>query len=189
MPLDVKISELPPTFAVNPADLFIVVDLSGAPTTKKIPASYLGTLAPVQSVAAKTGAVTLEITDVTDLQSALNQKQVAGNYVKLIWEAREISGTVNNYAVGSANMLVISATNSAKITGLTGGTAASWVRLINTTINTLTLAHQSLDSLPANRMIMASGVDYVLGENEEAGLFYDPVSSRWRVTTCCAAPY
>lgn len=189
MALDVKISQLPATFVVNPSDLFIVVDLSLAPTTKKIPASALGTLAPVQSVAGRTGNVTLGIADIAELQTTINQKQPGGNYVKLVWDQQAISGTVNNYSFGVANMVVVTASNSAKITGINGGTSGSWLRIINATINPLTLEHQGLGSSAANRMIIASGVDYVLGENEEAGLFYDPVSSRWRVTTCCVAPY
>jgi hypothetical protein len=189
MALDVKISDLPATFVVNPADLFVVVDLSSVPTTKKIAAAYLGTLAPVQSVAGKTGDVELEIADVTGLQAEINAKQPAGNYIKLTWDSRSISGTINDYVIGAANMLIITASSSATITGLAGGTASSWVRIINATATPLTLAHQNLNSAAANRIILAAGVDYTLGENEEAGLFYDPVSNRWRVTTCCAAPF
>jgi hypothetical protein len=40
--------------------------------------------APVKSVATKTGDVTLEITDINNLQSTLNSKQPAGNYVELV---------------------------------------------------------------------------------------------------------
>jgi hypothetical protein len=189
MPLDVKITELPAAFSVNASDLFVIVDLSGLPTTKSVTAAGLASLSPVQSVAGKTGAVTLTVDDVDQLQAALDSKQSAGSYVQLLWDNRTIDGTVNNYVVGSANMLVVTPTNSARITGAAGGTASAWFRLINASANPLTIEHQSTSSLPENRFIIASGVDYTLGENEEAGFFYDPVSNRWRISTCCVTPY
>ncbi len=44
----------------------IVDDVSGSPVTKKVTASNLMSLAPVQSVAGKTGAVTVDAGDLTD---------------------------------------------------------------------------------------------------------------------------
>lgn len=64
MATDIKISELPAAFSVNPSDLFVIVDITATPTTKKVSAQYLSTLAPVQSVSGKTGAVTLGKIDV-----------------------------------------------------------------------------------------------------------------------------
>jgi hypothetical protein len=189
MALDVKISEMPATFAVNPADLFVIVDLSGQPITKKISAAYLSTLAPVQSVAGKAGNVSLEINDISGLQTALNGKQAAGNYIKLVWELRAIDGATHNYAAGSANMLLISASNSAQITGFAGGTSSSWLRIINASSAPLILAHQNSGSIAANRLIIPAGVNYTLGENEEALAIYDPISTRWRITTSCVTPY
>jgi hypothetical protein len=189
MPLDVKITDLPATFSINPSDLFVVVDLSGLPTTKKINAATLAALSPVQSVAGKTGTVNLEIADIADLQTTLNQKQAAGNYVKLVWSAQSISGTVNDYSTSGANMIVVLATYSARITGFSGGSSSAWLRIINSNSTPLTIAHQSADSVVENRIIIASGADYTMGENEEVGFFYDPISLRWRMTTGCVAPY
>jgi hypothetical protein len=64
MSTDVKISELPAAFSVNPSDLFVVVDITGAPVTKKVAAQYLAALSPVQSVAGKTGTVAITKIDV-----------------------------------------------------------------------------------------------------------------------------
>lgn len=189
MPIDVKVTDLPAAYTINPSDLFIVVDLSGVPTTKKVAAAVLGGLAPVQSVAGKTGAVSLEIADITGLQTTLNQKQAAGNYVKFVWSVQSISGTVNDYSTSGANMVVVLATYAAKITGFSGGSSSAWLRIINSNSTPLTIAHQSTDSVAANRVIISSGADYTLGENEEVGLFYDPVSLRWRMATGCVAPY
>ena len=44
----------------------IVDDVSGSPVTKKVTASNLMSLAPVQSVAGKTGVVTVDAGDLTD---------------------------------------------------------------------------------------------------------------------------
>ena len=44
----------------------IVDDVSGSPVTKKVTASNLMSLAPVQSVVGKTGAVTVDAGDLTD---------------------------------------------------------------------------------------------------------------------------
>lgn len=69
---DVKISELPAATTINPTDFFVLVDMSGAPTTRRTFASNLGVLAPVQSVAGKTGSVSLAAADITDFAAAVS---------------------------------------------------------------------------------------------------------------------
>jgi len=62
-----KITEL--TELSNPAGsdiVAIVDDVAGTPTTKKVTATNLMTLAPVQSVAGQTGTVTISAGDLTD---------------------------------------------------------------------------------------------------------------------------
>lgn len=65
--------------------LAIVDDVAGTPTTKKVTATNLMTLAPVQSVAGRTGAVTLSNTDVSGLGTAATQDVGTsnGNVVQL----------------------------------------------------------------------------------------------------------
>jgi len=65
-----KISELPSLTTPASGDQIAVVDVSGTPTTKKVTANNLMTLAPVQSVAGRTGTVTLSNTDISGLGSA-----------------------------------------------------------------------------------------------------------------------
>jgi hypothetical protein len=49
------------------ADIMAIVDdVAGTPTTKKVTATNLMTLAPVQSVAGRTGTVTVDAGDLTD---------------------------------------------------------------------------------------------------------------------------
>ena len=53
------------------ADVIAIVDdVAGTPTTKKVTATNLMTLAPVQSVAGRTGTVALSNTDISGLGSA-----------------------------------------------------------------------------------------------------------------------
>ena len=64
---NVKISQLTDLPTPAGADILpIVDDVSGTPTTKKVTATNLMSLAPVQSVAGKTGTVTVDAGDLTD---------------------------------------------------------------------------------------------------------------------------
>ena len=80
-----KISELPSLTTPASGDQIAVVDVSGTPTTKKVTANNLMTLAPVQSVAGRTGTVTLSNTDVSGLGTAalLDSGTSSGNVVVL----------------------------------------------------------------------------------------------------------
>jgi hypothetical protein len=65
-----KISQLPSLTTPASGDQIAIVDVSGTPTTKKVTANNLMSLAPVQSVAGRTGTVTLSNTDISGLGSA-----------------------------------------------------------------------------------------------------------------------
>lgn len=73
-----KISMLPTATIVNSSDFVVVVDNSAVPETKKALASLLGALAPVQTVAGKTGDVALSTSDITGLTPLL-EKTVYSN--------------------------------------------------------------------------------------------------------------
>ena len=86
MPENIKISELTELSQPEGADILpIVDDLSGAPITKKITVTKLMSLAPVQSVAGKTGDVTLTVADVSGLgtASSKNVGTAQGDVVQL----------------------------------------------------------------------------------------------------------
>jgi hypothetical protein len=66
-----KITELSNLATPNGADVLAIVDdIAGTATTKKVTATNLMTLAPVQSVAGRTGTVTLSNTDISGLGTA-----------------------------------------------------------------------------------------------------------------------
>ena len=81
-----KITELTEETSPQGADLLALVDdVSGTPTTKKVTATNLMSLAPVQSVAGQTGTVTLSNTDISGLGTAASQDvgTSASNVVQL----------------------------------------------------------------------------------------------------------
>jgi hypothetical protein len=81
-----KITELSNLTTPNGADVLAIVDdIAGTATTKKVTATNLMTLAPVQSVAGRTGTVTLSNTDVSGLGTAATQDvgTSANNVVQL----------------------------------------------------------------------------------------------------------
>jgi len=115
-----KITELTEETSPAGADLLALVDdVSGTPTTKKVTATNLMTLAPVQSVAGQTGTVTLSNTDISGLGTAATQDTgtSANNVVQL-------DGTAKLPAVDGSQLTGISTDvegTAVLSTGETGG--------------------------------------------------------------------
>ena len=75
-----KITELVDLSTPAGADILAIVDdVAGTATTKKVSATNLMTLAPVQSVAGQTGTVTLSNTDISGLGTAATANTGTGN--------------------------------------------------------------------------------------------------------------
>ena len=116
-----KITELTEETSPAGADLLALVDdVSGTPTTKKVTAANLMTLAPVQSVAGRDGAVTLSNTDISGLGTAATQDTgtSANNVVQL-------DGTAKLPAVDGSQLTGIDTDvegTAVLSTGETGGT-------------------------------------------------------------------
>jgi len=99
-----KISDLD-ALGTTPAvgDIIPITDVSGTPTTKSVTVANLMGASPVQSVAGRTGAVTITNTDVSGLGTAA-AKNVGvnnGNVVQLA----DVSGTVKLPAVDGSQLL------------------------------------------------------------------------------------
>jgi len=104
-----KITELSNLATPNGADVLAIVDdIAGTATTKKVTATNLMTLAPVQSVAGRTGTVTLSHTDISGLGTAATQDvgTSANNVVQL-------NGSGDLPAVDGSNLTGITASVSA----------------------------------------------------------------------------
>ena len=164
---DKKISALDAIVSVDDADVLPIVDTS-VTTTKKINVSQIKALAPVQSVASKTGAVTLVKGDVglgnvdntsdadkpvsTATQTALNAKQdtlVSGTNIK----------TVNsNSLLGSGNIEISSSVAWGGITG-TLSTQTDLQSALDGKQATITGAATTIDTedLTASRALVSDG--------------------------------
>lgn len=116
-----KITALPELTSPAGADILAIVDdVSGTPTTKQVTATNLMGLAPVQSVAGRTGTVTLSNTDISGLgtAAALDVGTSATNVVQL-------NGSAQLPAVDGSNLTGISTAvegTAVLSTGETGGT-------------------------------------------------------------------
>jgi len=101
---NVKISALS-ALGTTPAggDVLPITDVSGTPTTKKVTVTNLMGAAPIQTVAGRTGAVTIANTDVSGLGTAavLNVGTADTNVVQLA----DVSGTVKLPAVDGSQLL------------------------------------------------------------------------------------
>jgi hypothetical protein len=116
-----KITELSNLATPNGADVLAIVDdIAGTATTKKVTATNLMTLAPVQSVAGRTGTVTLSNTDISGLGTAatLDVGPSANNIVQL-------NGSAQLPAVDGSNLTGISTAVDGTAVTSTGQTGAT----------------------------------------------------------------
>jgi len=116
-----KFTDLDNLATPNGADVMAIVDdVAGTPTTKKVTATNLMTLAPVQSVAGRTGTVTLSNTDVSGLGTVatLDVGTSANNIVQL-------NGSAQLPAVDGSNLTGISTAVDGTAVTSTGETGAT----------------------------------------------------------------
>ena len=111
---NVKISALS-ALSTTPAggDVLPITDVSGTPTTKKVTVTNLMGAAPIQTVAGRTGAVTIANTDVSGLGTAavLNVGTADTNVVQLA----DVSGTVKLPAVDGSQLTNVTSTDATKL--------------------------------------------------------------------------
>jgi len=97
----------------------------------------------------------------------------------------QITSNQNNYALPSGTnsrfKVRLSTDASRTVTGIVPQTSGDAIYIINIGANDLVLAHQSGSSTAANRMISPTGADLTLGADEYAYLWYDDVTTRWRI--------
>jgi hypothetical protein len=54
-------------------------------------------------------------------------------------------------------------------------------KLVNVSANNVTLNHQDVGSVAANRIISPTGANFVLGPDESCEIYYDVADTRWRI--------
>jgi hypothetical protein len=91
-----------------------------------------------------------------------------------------ISTSQNDYLLGTGGAFRLSASAAVDITGFAGGLANRLVLLENVGVFTISLPHQNVGSLAANRIIAIDGVACRLYPNYSTWMQYDVVSARWR---------
>lgn len=95
-------------------------------------------------------------------------------------------GNNNNYSAGAiATVRLAADAGGSTLTGISdgtlGGASGRLLRIINISANTLTLAHQNVNSTDSNRLLSPTGADVALGANGVADLEYDSATARWRI--------
>lgn len=93
---------------------------------------------------------------------------------------------VNNYnpaGLSNAKILRVSATLIANITGIAAQEAGRELLIINIGLFNIGLTDNSASSTASNRILGGNGANKTLQTDECALLWYDGLSSRWRVIT------
>ncbi len=188
------------------ADVIAIVDdVAGTPTTKKVTATNLMTLAPVQSVAGRTGTVTLSNTDVsglgtaatsasTDFSSAFfNIVTKTANYTltnaengKVIFcnSSSRIDITVPSGLTSGFNCRVVQG-GTGRVRFLTSGSTINGYTSGSNTPNAVIGQHGVADLVPtgSNAYTLSGDIDYLFIYGNTKSLALDGVSDYMDVGT------
>lgn len=96
----------------------------------------------------------------------------------------QITADQNNYAptgFGSARVLRLATDASRTLTGYSNATNGNRVTFTNIGAQDLVLAHESGSSTAGNRFLCPGAGNVTLNTMDSVGLWYDTLSSRWRV--------
>jgi hypothetical protein len=87
---------------------------------------------------------------------------------------------IDDYSVGTSEIVRFSPSENAVITGIAGGEDGVVKLLYNVGTHVVTLSSGNTNSVATNRFTIVSG-NAVLGEGDSASVWYDGTSQRWRV--------
>ena len=110
---------------------------------------------------------------------------LSGVPLRLRWTSQTLTADAHDHTVGDYEVVRFSMTTANSLTGFSGGTEGKSHRVVNVAADTLTFRHQSTSSSASNRLLIATGLDHSIGQDEQAEFLYDPVDERWRMTPCC----
>jgi hypothetical protein len=142
-----------------------------------------GLTGTLQIVAGSNVTVTTAANSIVISSAQSTQTAAAPNL--LAWTTIRPAGALANYSPGTATIVRVNSTTTVSLTGISECSKQSPVRVINVSTNSLTLVHESTMSSSQNRLLIDTGTNRALDENDQAEFLYDPVSMRWRVTPCC----
>jgi hypothetical protein len=113
--------------------------------------------------------------------SVAGTSTLSGNVVMPKGADYSTTGVQNNVNLGAGSLFNYTGSGSATFTGFSGGTDGRFIRIINTSTSTLTLANQNTGSATTSRMIIETGGDVNILPDSSFELSYDAGVSRWRV--------
>lgn len=124
------------------------------------------------------GRTTATLTNST----AAGQSTVSGDVAFPQYSLSSLGGT-NNYAIpiGTNVYIRVSGPTAAFIiSGIAGGRDGRWIRLLNGSGYTMTLAQNTIDPTAANRLVCNVSGDIPFGDGETVDLTWDTTVSKWR---------
>ena len=106
---------------------------------------------------------------------------LAGNVFYTKGSDYSITGSQNDVNFGNGSLFNYTGSGTATFTGFAGGTDGRFIRVVNASNYTITLANQNSGSVASNRMIIETGGNVDILPNSSFELSYDSGVSRWRV--------
>ena len=160
--------------------------------------------APVQSVAGRTGAVTLAVADVNDLQTELDGKADAAHganhrtgqadAIAPVVAAVTLTGSATTLSPGACDILRISSSTAVDIRTMEADVAQNGEERLIVNANasggaTITLKHEFTGAgLATNRFRSATAADVVLPAGGSVAVVYSTEVSRWLVLSDARTP-
>ena len=105
-----------------------------------------------------------------------------GSTYKRAVTVAQLTGNVNDWAIGIGTTFRISSDASRNVTRIAGGTDGRWIRLSNIGAQNIVLQNQNAGSSAANRIITGLGADLTLAADKTVDLWYDDTTDRWRIS-------
>lgn len=100
---------------------------------------------------------------------------------RIIVTPSQITSNQNDYATGDGDFFRISSDAARDITGIVAAAGGHIIRLVNVGSFAITLKHNSGSSSAANRINVPWAGDAVISAGDTLSLWYDDVSTVWRV--------
>lgn len=112
---------------------------------------------------------------------------LSGIPARLRWTTQTLTADAHNHAVGDYEVVRMSMSSDVSLTGFSDGAEGKSHRVVNVSANALTFKHQHTSSSAANRLLIATGLDHDIEQDDQAEFIYDPNEQRWRMLPCCTS--
>lgn len=171
-----------------------IVNLAGADVSNVLPVAHGGTghssIAPNSLLVGSLGNIYVPVTMaqlllVLDGNPAIwtDSQTFQGPRFETADISITLAASTNNWApagFATCNIIRLTASAAINLTGIAGGADGRRLTLMNVGTNTVTLTHNAT-STAANQFLCPGSVNFALTTNKSVDLWYDILSSRWRV--------